>query len=244
MRRALAALVLAAAVVAPAPASADHSVLAGQWHLDESEPFGDGGPESGPAADSSGHGIHGQRTRVLPVAGMFGGAFAFDGSSSQVEIPAATSVLEPPRLSVVTWVRSTDAGQGGYRYVAAKGDGDCRGASWAFYTGRGAAAGGLSFYVWDGVVDDLAGSWTDSPTVQAGEIWDGEWHAVTGTFDGSTVRLFVDGAEVGSGVPQPAPIAYGLPERRMMLGRSARDSCANHWNGSLDEFRVYNRALT
>ncbi len=30
-------------------------------------------------------------------------------------------------------------------------------------------------------------------------IWDGNWHSVVGTFNGSEVDLYVDGKEVGSG---------------------------------------------
>ena len=36
---------------------------------------------------------------------------------------------------------------------------------------------------------------------------DGNWHAVAGTFDGQTVRLYVDGTEVGHGSPAPGAIA-------------------------------------
>ena len=34
-------------------------------------------------------------------------------------------------------------------------------------------------------------------------VWDGKWHHVAGTFDGSTVRLYVDGVQVGTGTPAP-----------------------------------------
>ena len=40
-------------------------------------------------------------------------------------------------------------------------------------------------------------------------IWDGQWHAVAGSFDGSTLRAYLDGALVGSAA-HPTPIAYAL----------------------------------
>ena len=76
------------------------------------------------------------------------------------------------------------------RYLVAKGI-DPEAASYALYTGH---SGGLFFFVYDGKQFVL------SPDAGRG-IWDGHWHHVAGTFDGASVRLYVDGTQVGLGTP-------------------------------------------
>ena len=64
---------------------------------------------------------------------------------------------------------------------------------------------------------------------------------ITGTFDGSTVRLYMDGMLVGQtefiGEYNPDP---GLPLR---IGSAAYCSSCNRWSGIIDELRIYNRIL-
>ncbi|MCA9185029.1 MAG: glycoside hydrolase family 2 TIM barrel-domain containing protein [Pirellulaceae bacterium] len=71
--------------------------------------------------------------------------------------------------------------------------------------------------------------------------WTGHWHHVAGTYDGTTLRLFLDGNQVREAIAQGAtvvnnawPVWVGgnaeLPERRFA--------------GVIREVRIYNRALT
>jgi hypothetical protein len=92
--------------------------------------------------------------------------------------------------------------------VVSKGALQCEAASYGLYTG---ANGGLSFYISNGM------SFTLSPDAGA-DVWDGRWHVVSGSFDGTTVRLHVDGEEVGSGSPSTVTTTYGLPEDRFFIG--------------------------
>src|SRR5579862_7158444 len=71
------------------------------------------------------------------------------------------------------------------------------------YTGP---SGGLVFHVSNG-----AYSYTLSPDAGAA-VWDGKWHLVVGTFDGTTVGLNVDGRQVGTGSPSTITVGYGLPD--------------------------------
>ena len=66
--------------------------------------------------------------------------------------------------------------------------------------------GGLVFFISDGVNAPFL-----SPDAGTG-IWDGGWHVVVGTYDGSTVRLYVDGRQVGTGTQSTITIQYGLPD--------------------------------
>ena len=56
-------------------------------------------------------------------------------------------------------------------------------------------------------VDDI-----DSPFATGHSVWDGNWHHIVGTFDRRIVRLYVDGAQQGTGAPAPtaSSIKYQL----------------------------------
>ena len=129
--------------------------------------------------------------------GRFGRAFFFsEPSSVDVDAPGAV-FLKPSTLTLLAWVRASQS-PGAYRYIAAEGARACIASQYALYTG---ASGGLAFYIDDGQTEYI------SPDAGQG-IWDGNWHAVAGTFDGQAVRLYVDGAQIGTGTPAATTIGY------------------------------------
>jgi hypothetical protein len=65
---------------------------------------------------------------------------------------------------------------------------------------------------------------------------DGNWHFVAMTYDGSYLRAYVDGAQSGMQSVTGA-LSTGSPTNIGMYG-------ANYTNGSIDELRIYSRALT
>ena len=83
-------------------------------------------------------------------------------------------------------------------------------------------------------------------------MWNGAWHHVAGTYDGASVRLYVDGAQVGTGTPASGPIAYGLASsNRLAIGNYAGNlpdppECSENtaFGADIDEVRVFNRALS
>lgn len=68
----------------------------------------------------------------------------------------------------------------------------------------------------------------------------GEWVHLAATFDGQTMRLYMNGEECGT-MPRPAPIKPNT--FHLCLGNYEIAHPA-HFNGLLDEVRLYSRALT
>jgi Concanavalin A-like lectin/glucanases superfamily len=169
------------------------------------------------------------------IRGVFlGSALNFAGGD-YVTIPSPTA-LQQQKLTVAAWVRGP-ASPGQYRYVVGMGgQGPCVTGSWGLYTGSG---GGMAFYI-----ADTNSHFFVSPAASQA-IWDGKWHHVAGTFDGSTLRLFVDGVEVGTGTPASGPIDYALTYTDGDIGSHDPRACDRDltFNGDVDGVQVWSQAL-
>lgn len=213
-------------LAAAGPAAAD-ILPTGTWQFNEG---------SGTVAhDVSGH--HNDGTISGDAAwtqGRFGGGLAFDGNTGVVDVPE-NPIFDSPSVTVSAWVKAPGS-PGDFKYIVAKGANGCLAASYGLYSGPN---GGLEFYAgYNG-----GASWTTSPDAGTG-VWDGQWHSVIGTYDGSTVRLYVDGVQVGSGTASPSGISYGEPNSNdLLIGNYDGCGGALDFTGLIDQVRVFNRAL-
>lgn len=230
-----AAAVLAAtlALAAPSAASANSFPLVGWWPMNEGK--------GQTVKDWSGKGNHGflgstpQADANDPswIRGVFlGSALRFDGVDDFVTIPDS-SAQEPARLTVAAWVRSNGS-PGAYRYILSKGAFECERSAYGLYSSEN---GGLAFYISD------ATTWYRSPEADPG-IWDGAWHHVAGTYDGRTVRLFVDGKQVGAGTPATTTIDYATPVGGAAMG-GYQGTCdmSFYLSGDIDGVQLWSQAL-
>jgi hypothetical protein len=198
----------------------------GVWNLDE------GG--SAQVKDSSGKGNDGVLSGGATwVAGHSGTALGFDGSSGEAKVPNSAS-LEPTAVTVSAWVQQQGT-PGNYRYIVAKGATGCIAASYGLYSGPN---GGLEFYV----SKTRGTTFARSPDAGDG-VWDGAWHLAVGTYDGSTIRLYVDGAEVGSGTAYPGSLEYLLHDSNDLFIGNYPGCSAHEFLGVIDDVTVWNRAL-
>jgi hypothetical protein len=238
----LAVALSAAAGAAPAAftagATAAEATLRAEWHLDEGAPCTD---STSSTPDSSGNDIGLILRNTCDGPGRFGKAMRFPGDAF-----TTSALLAPQKVTVMLWVRA-DESPGPSRYVLSAGSDGCKPAAYGMYTSFAGDVneGGLYFYVNHG------GTGYHAPGVTAGQIWDGRWHMVTGTFDGSRARLYIDGQQIGSGTPVPGPIDYSQPDSRFVLGSYGRPggmACAPEvpsvgFRGAIDEVRIYDGAL-
>ena len=89
------------------------------------------------------------------------------------------------------------------------------------------------------VFTDTSGKLIGSPDVS---IQPGTFHQITGTFNGSTIRIYSDGQFVGETkyLGRYSGNA-GLP---FTIGSAAYCASCNRWSGIIDDLRIYGRALT
>jgi hypothetical protein len=222
----LSGLVALIALWMAAPASAN-VLPVGQWDLNE----GVGTVAHDDFVLSSGNGT--LEGGVSWAAGRFQTGLRFNGVDGEVDVPDSPA-LDSSNITVSAWVKAYGS-PGDYRYIVAKGGNGCCTGSYGLYTG---ANGGLEFYVATSPT-----AYVVSPDAGAA-IWDGRWHNVVGTFDGSFVRVYVDGQQVGSGSPDGSPIQYNLPSGSDLVIGDYPWCPGLDFNGYIDEVKVFNRALS
>jgi Concanavalin A-like lectin/glucanases superfamily len=216
------------ALAIASPSAGATTDLAGQWHLDEGA--------GTIVRDSSGHGNDGTILGGTQwTQGRFGSALSFDGRTAWLRISDNLALEPPSTVSVSAWVKS-QAPPGDYRYIAAKGATGCIAASYGLYTGPNA---GLEFYV----SSSRGTTYTRSPDAGPG-IWDGNWHMVIGTYDGSSARLFVDGRQIGGGTPHQGPLEYLLPDSNDFYVGDYPGCQQHNFAGTIDELNVWSGALS
>ena len=225
MRRALLLLGSVIALGTASPAYAANGLVA-SWPFDEG---------SGTAVhDTSGHGNNGVISGDAQwVDGFAGSALSFDGNTGRVRVPDSASLDPTTAVSVSAWIRATEP-QGDFNYILAKGASGCLAASYGLYTGPN---GGMMFYV----ARNRGLSYTRSP--DAGhDVWNGRWHLVVGTYDSNSVRLYLDGSQVGNGTAHTGPIDYDFPDNDLFIGHY--NTCPTEdFHGEVDSAQIYNHAL-
>jgi len=211
------------------------SRLSGNWRLDEGQgrvAFDTSGNNSNGLLDST---LPGASTLPIWITGRAPNAAALRFNGKNFVKIADSSGLEPPTITVESWVRSNDPGN--FSHILSKGADRCFAASYGLTPG---STQGLSFYVYSG----LGSTYIRSPDA-GNSVWDGTWHHIAGTFDGSTVRLYVDGNQVGMGTASPSKIviAYDLPFQDFYIA-TYYGSCEMGFVGDISEVRVWNCALS
>jgi hypothetical protein len=191
------------------------------------------------ATDSSGNGNNGTIAGATRVTGQvgFGGALQFDGISSIVNIAHSASLALTSGMTLEAWVNpSADAGvspNGGWRTVIMK-ERSTVGLSYALYGNDGNSNPSRpAGYIRNG---------SDIEAAAGPALPVGVWTHIAVTYDGATIRLYVNGvlrssqASAGSIAASTAPLRIG--------GNTVFSSPGTeYFAGLIDEVRVYNRAL-
>ena len=181
------------------------------------------------STSNANNGVKKAANEPIENTGKIGKAQSFDGANDYVTV-ADSSSLEPNTITVEAWVKRLGS-PGTYRYIVSKYLPDKVGnyTSYALYTG---SSGGLRFYI------GYSTNWVASPDAGT-SVWDGNWHHVAGTFDGSAVKLYVDGVQVDGSTSTVQSIYY-YGTGNLFIG--AYTSTGYFFSGTIDEVRISNKA--
>jgi glucose/arabinose dehydrogenase len=177
------------------------------------------------ASDATGFGRTGTLTAPLAqweTSGQVDGALRFTGELNQsVTIPDHPSLNPTAGITIASWVRPLD--WAGNRRVLQKGDGDNQ------Y--RLLAEGGE--LVWE--IFGVGRLEVALPPAN-------QWFHLAATYNGTQMRIYVNGSPVGV---LAATGAIPVSTDPIYLGTKTPGSIAgDHFNGSLDDLRLYNRSLS
>lgn len=190
----------------------------------------------GNGADAAGLNAGQLKNGAATAPGKIGHAFHLDGVDDFVEV-ADSPVLKPARLSVEAWARfdsldTPGASAPGLQYLVFK------------QNSRATQFEGYALYKYrlDGV-DRLVFGVASAGGAQAfaaskTPIAAGRFYHAVGTYDGSAVRLYVNGV-LEAETPANFPLNYG--PRPVYIGTSG-EGFDGRFKGQLDEVSIYGRA--
>ena len=185
------------------------------WLFDESD--------KGVVKDVSGNGHDGEIVGSLErVEGKFGQALDLPGTGADyVEVPDHDDLQLTDEITLLGWVKKDEPGQG--LDIIGKDDG---GSNRNYNIHVPGTENSGKIY--------LSGAIAAGSTV----ITNGEWHHVAGTWDGSEIKIYIDGVEENS-APFAGPMSTSdLPVRFGFRGTGTA------LKALIDELAIFNRALT
>jgi len=185
-------------------------------------------PFSGNANDLSGNANNGNVSGATLTTDRFGNAnkaYSFNGSS-YIGINNNNSMFNTNNISISLWVKAPSS-PGSYIYLLSKYiDGGA--SSYGLYTGT---SGDLTFYTYNSGI---------SAIIDKSLIWNNQWHHISATYDCSTIRIYLDGSQVGSGIQSASTIPYN--SSNLYIG--SFDGSQLNFNGLIDDVRIYSKALS
>jgi len=188
--------------------------------------------------DSSGNGLHGQAsaTGVTPAAvGKICTAFDFNGSTGNVRVNDA-AILNPTRVTVAAWVKHTSAALKNWEAILAKGDTTYR----LHLNGGCSIAPSANGYTTAKAFTFGFNGGCNNADLNSGIVpVAGQWYHVVGTYDGTTIKIFVNGALANSAT---LATTIGTNTYPLAIGENSQQSGRN-WAGSIDEVKIFDRAL-
>src|SRR5262249_19729479 len=151
----------------------------------------------------------------------------FDGLSATVNIPDAASLDLTTGMTLEAWVNPSDVTgwrcvlmkeiNGGLAYALYANDNAPKPSTYAHITGQSLSAG--------------AGGSASIPV--------NTWTHLASTYDGATLRLYVNGALVSS-----SPVTGAMMQSSNPLRLGGDAVWGEYYAGVIDEVRIYNRALS
>lgn len=208
-----------------------NSNLVGWWQ------FGEGSGTS--TADASGNSNTGtlHNGPTWTTSGVYGDALTFASASSQyVQVADASSLDLSGSWTVSTWVNLSSLPASGNNYMLVGKDNNNDTLNYGLEVSNTAGT-----YSWEACFADSSNNY--HCTSYAATINTGSWYLITGTWDGTTLTLYVNGTSVATSTPGHLP--YSACCAALTMGWNySQTTYAYYLSGTLDDVRVYNTKLS
>ena len=160
-------------------------------------------------------------TNTMSVAGKVNTALSFPNTTDNIDVTGVT--IHDGDKTVCAWFKSSDSSWGQFAFD--------------FATNR-------ILFGWTSEIDGQMGVWASSGGWRnfGSPPADGAWHHVAWVFSGGNVSCYVDASQYGSTQTFPAAAPTGTCKIASRYATYSGDWY--DYNGDLDDFRVYERALT
>jgi hypothetical protein len=146
------------------------------------------------------------------------------GSSQQARLLSYNGLASLAQVSVEAWIKSTTSGSS--TEILSNDDG----AGFSRILGLSLNSTGTVTFIILGV-----GSYTTTATVNDGAV-----HHIVGVYDGTTIKIYIDGVASGAGAAATGSLNGGNPAIRVGAGPGN----ASYFTGTIDEVAFYTTALT
>ncbi|MHC4178857.1 MAG: family 78 glycoside hydrolase catalytic domain, partial [Planctomycetota bacterium] len=165
------------------------------------------------------------------VAGRLGKAVQLDGEGETIKIPHSAKLKPAAQITISAWIKPTECTDA-WREIYRKEDANAR---HLLAIGKTDGLWGL----WCGL--GVGGKYVERGAPLAKKLLTaGQWHLVAATYDGTSIRFFADGRQVGSApVSGPLDTAGSSPA---YIGSSSAST--EFFPGGIDDVRIYDRALS
>ncbi len=203
----------------------EHAARNTAFGLVAAYPFAEG--SSTTTADVSGNGHTGTLINGITwtLEGKEGNALSFDGTNDVVEVVDASLLRLGTTQTIAGWLNLTQLPSDWVRII---GKGDLNYRNYGVWL---SASGTIAYQIVSN-----GGIWvTISSTTQFSA---GSWNHFAATYDGTTIRLYINGQEEASEAYTYTPAISADP---LTFGYAGYHT---YLNGTLDEVRIYGRSLT
>jgi hypothetical protein len=173
---------------------------------------------------------NGTPTNVTYENGRFNKAAVFNGSSSYIY--AASSVQQPTtNYSVSVWAKFDSKPSGSIGLVS---------------NAKSGVSPQVGFTIAKSSGLDTFGFWADGTSTNGNvqgttNFVTNKWYHVVGTYDGSNIKIYVNGQLEGTQAYTATP---GTTDQPLVIGKWYGNYSGYYLDGSIDQVRIYDTALT
>jgi parallel beta-helix repeat protein len=159
----------------------------------------------------------------LPASGWFNGALQLDGVDDYVDCGNDDRLNITDEITLAVWVKTNDSGNGEYNPYVSKGNHS--------YAIKHQYGNNIEFVIYD--------DWWYYVWYPVDSSFNDDWHHLAGTYDGSQLKLYVDG-ELEANSPYAGSIAGST--FNVNIGRNA-EVTDRLYEGLIDDVVIFSRAL-